>query len=278
MITLKSLSGFSLETIHDAFVKAFSDYAVPMNPDIHAFKAMLLRRGFDKHVSVGAFADDLLVGFILNGSRLWTGKSTIYDLGTGVLPSYRRQGLTTRMFSFALTLFNHDQYLLEVLQSNTSAIALYEKQGFKVVRNFDCYQGKQDQIRCQDIVEVKRVESLNAVPLGMFTDCNYAWQNATDSVNAVVDIFHYYCAYDGSHVIGYGCVDPITGDVPQFAVSKEYRRRGIGTQLLKKLGAVSQTGVVKFINVDESVDSMRRFLDANGMHVFVKQFEMIRVL
>lgn len=41
---------------------------------------------------MGAFDNEELVGFVLNGFRNWYGKTTVYDTGTGVLPKYRRQG------------------------------------------------------------------------------------------------------------------------------------------------------------------------------------------
>ncbi|WP_345742161.1 hypothetical protein [Clostridium botulinum] len=40
----------------------------------------------------------VLVGFVLNEFRSWNGKPTVYDLGSGVIVEYRRQGVASNMF------------------------------------------------------------------------------------------------------------------------------------------------------------------------------------
>lgn len=53
--------------IYEAFTQAFSDYQVSVDMPFKSFETMLKRNGFMPAVSVGAFADRTLVGFILNG-------------------------------------------------------------------------------------------------------------------------------------------------------------------------------------------------------------------
>lgn len=57
--------------IYEAFTQAFSDYQVSVDMPFKSFETMLKRNGFMPAVSVGAFADRTLVGFILNGVRDW---------------------------------------------------------------------------------------------------------------------------------------------------------------------------------------------------------------
>lgn len=78
-----------------------------------------------------------MVGFILNGLRSWNGKTTVYDIGTGVIIDYRRQGITSNMLLNVKEILKQkqvEQYLLEIIQSNTSAVQFYKKEGFKVKR------------------------------------------------------------------------------------------------------------------------------------------------
>ena len=42
-------------------------------------------------MSVGAFEHGELTGIVLNGVRYWDGEKTIYDLGTGVIPAFRKK-------------------------------------------------------------------------------------------------------------------------------------------------------------------------------------------
>ncbi|GAA0741452.1 hypothetical protein [Clostridium oceanicum] len=50
------------------------------------------RTGYVPTLCIGAFCDENLVGFVLNGFRNWNSKATIYDLGTGVIREYIKQG------------------------------------------------------------------------------------------------------------------------------------------------------------------------------------------
>ena len=79
------------------FSQAFSDYQVSVDMPLKSFELMLKRNGFMPEVSAGAFDDGVLVGLVLNGVREWDGEKTIYDLGTGVIPAYRRKGITAKL-------------------------------------------------------------------------------------------------------------------------------------------------------------------------------------
>ena len=60
------------------------------------------------------------MGFVLNGFRDWNGKATVYDLGTGVIGEYRKQGITSNIMSCLKALLKEEgveQYLLEVKNS-----------------------------------------------------------------------------------------------------------------------------------------------------------------
>ncbi|WP_330695028.1 GNAT family N-acetyltransferase [Lacrimispora sp.] len=135
MLDYKSLNKTSIETLHEAFRNAFSDYQVEMNLSIETFKQMLQRRGYAPEISIGAFENVRLVGFVLNGLRSFNGKTTVYDIGTGVIIDYRRQGVTSNMLLNVKEILKEkqiEQYLLEAIRSNASAIQLYKKEGFKI--------------------------------------------------------------------------------------------------------------------------------------------------
>src|SRR5688572_14356056 len=104
MIAIRQLRSVDDDVLFRCFVEAFSDYIVPMKPGREQFAEMLQRRGYRPELSVGAFDDGTLVGFTLNGSGRWDGGAAAYDTGTGVVPSYRRRGLSKQMIErvFAL--------------------------------------------------------------------------------------------------------------------------------------------------------------------------------
>lgn len=143
MYSYKLLDQISMATLHEAFVDAFSDYQVKMDLPFWRFQQMLQRRGYHPEISMGAFKDERMVGFVINGLRSWKGKTTAYDLGTGVVEDCRRQGITSDLLLNIQKLLkekNVEQYLLEVIQSNESAVQLYSKQNFKIQREFSCFQ------------------------------------------------------------------------------------------------------------------------------------------
>lgn len=138
MIHYQTLENTPIETLFQTFSEAFSDYPVRFNHTMEDYKNMVKRRGFDGKVSVGAFQEGELVGFVLNGIRDIEGVSTAYDVMTGIVPTSRNQGLSKEMFHLVIQTLAEtgvEQYILEVLQENKKAFDIYQKQGFKVVRS-----------------------------------------------------------------------------------------------------------------------------------------------
>ena len=140
MFIYDTVENTSIEELHSTFLEAFSDYQVKMELPLLKLQQMLKRTGYVAKASIGAFEENVLVGFLLNAVRQWNGKLTAYDTGTAVIPDYRNHGITSNMFLYAKELLKKmqvKQYLLEVIQSNTSAVNLYKKQGFEILREFE---------------------------------------------------------------------------------------------------------------------------------------------
>jgi ribosomal protein S18 acetylase RimI-like enzyme len=81
-------------------------------------------------LSFGAFKNEDLLAFTFNGIGEYHGIKTAYDTGTGTLKEYRGQGLAKCIFQHSLPFLEEAgirQYLLEVLQHNEGAVALYKK-------------------------------------------------------------------------------------------------------------------------------------------------------
>lgn len=81
-------------------------------------------------------------------------------------------------------------------------------------------------------------------------------------------------AYYDAQLMGYGIVEPSTGDIPQIAVAPAYRHQGTGTILLKRLLGYVTVEAVKVINVDITCSSLVGFLESAGMTNAGGQFEM----
>ena len=66
METIKPLNNISFSSIFSAFNKAFEDYEMQLNKD--ELHTMLGRRGFVPELSFGAFENEKLIAFALNGN------------------------------------------------------------------------------------------------------------------------------------------------------------------------------------------------------------------
>ena len=233
-------------------------------------------------VSVGAFVDKTLVAFILNGVREWDNEKTVYDLGTGVIPDFRRTGIMGELLNLvsAICIKNKIRvYQLEVIQDNEKALTLYKKQGFQVDRVLNCYQ-LTGGIKEPGIYKAWKLEHPEKIQEAQWTIVKDfwtyppSWQNAKDAVCAIARSFSYTIVKFDGNLIGYGIVDKIKGDIVQLAVHPQYRRMGVATEILLDLSKQTKSLEMKVINVDERDQALNIFLKKMKFRVFVKQYEM----
>ena len=264
---IRTLTHDDFDSLHAAFLAAFSDYVVKFALTREQLAEMLTRRGWVPEVSLGvfedtAFEDGSLVAFTLNcieGDRA-------YDSGTGVIPTHRRRGLGRELMerSFELLRDRCSTYVLEVLEPNTKAAELYRATGFEVVRTFQCWTFESSSRRV--------VESSSGVPGRLPFDVEPSWQNSTASIARA----------KAPRVIlgdenGYAVVFPDRGDLAQLVVRREARRRGIGTRLLEAAAEAAGKPLV-ILNVDDSDAGIAAFLEQAGAKRTVRQLEMVRSL
>lgn len=267
--------------LHEAFLDGFSDYQVKIDLPYNKFKSILLRRGYVPELSMGAFINDNLAGFILNGYRNWKGKATAYDTGTAVLPRYRKQGITSSLFNNIRELLNKQgakQYLLEVIISNTAAVSLYKKLGFETIRTFDCYQLEKISYEAAKTWETRNVDKFDMETWNKiigFWDTEPSWQNSIDSINAAAEAFYYSIVYIEGKIAGYGIIERKTGDIPQIAVDRKYRGKGIGRSILTDLIEKTEAQRVSALNIDTKFNNIGNFLNKAGFKYTVGQYEML---
>ena len=282
MFDFRTLEDTPIPTLHRTFVEAFSDYQVKMDLPLWRLEGTLRRRGYVPDLSVGAFAGDEMVGFVLNGVRQWQGRPTAYDTGTGVVPAHRKQGATTGMFGEALRVLRAsgvEAYLLEVIKSNTPAVQLYRKQGFSITRSFTCYTREMASLPLGGSVDVEledvQVGLMDWDALSAFWDFRPSWQNSVDSLMAVPESMAAVIARAGGELVGYGVVERRTGDVPQIAVAPGHREAGVGRAILEGLAVRSEASRLALVNVEDEPFATHGFLRALGFDHLTDQFEMV---
>jgi len=278
MITYEALNHTKTEVLHRTFTEAFSDYRVPMRLPLWEFRQMLQRRGYRPELSVGAFENDRLIGFVLNGMRGWNGVPTAYDVGTGVIGAFRERGISSKLFTQAGQLLKErgiEQYLLEVLQSNRAAVLLYEKQGFRLCREFSCFQIGKEKLVPSMKYRAEKADGLSSEQDKVFWDFVPSWQNSRESVCAVPEGFYRSAVRIGQTVVGYGVIEKRTGNIAQLAVRREDRRTGVAGSILADLAKNTAADRITVLNVDTSCKAMEAFLLAAGFECFALQYEML---
>jgi len=259
-MVIRTLTAADFDAVHAAFVDAFSDYIVPLAPSREQFAEMLARRGYLPEASVGVWDGERLAAFTLNG----VDGAKAYDTGTGVVRSHRRRGLARDVMleSFrALTERGCTSYVLEVLDRNQPAHALYTSLGFQESRGLQCwaYDAASDE---------RQRQSGTAEPC----DAEPSWQNSAASIARAREP-----RVRVGDETGYAIVFPSNGDLARIFVRPDARRSGLGTRLLREAAAVAGRPL-RIINVDERATGLTRFLERAGAVRTVRQVEMIRAL
>jgi ribosomal protein S18 acetylase RimI-like enzyme len=284
METINSLEKISSDLLFTSFSEAFKDYEVQITKN--EFQVMLLRRGFVPELSFGAFDQDRLVSFTLNGIGNFNGIKTAYDTGTGTIKEYRQKGLATRIFEFSIPILKDagvSQYLLEVLQHNPKAVSVYQKLGFKVSREFYYFVQNRNEIN-QGKPEIQSIYPLKTIGLEYreqmisFWDYPPSWQNSFDSVTRRLPYFYLLGAFDDLKLVGYCIFDSNSGDIVQIAVDKKYRRQGIASSLFAEVAKENKHTKMKLMNAEAGCDSIKYFIESKGIQLRGKQHEMIRQL
>ena len=283
MIEIKPLTGISIVTIHNSFKKAFADYVEPFDLTFPQLKYMIERRGYNEDISFGAFDEGELIGFTLNGKGIWDILPTAYDTGTGIIKEYRKKGLATKIFNESLPVLRDNgvkQYLLEVIKSNTKAFNLYKKAGFSVVREFDYFVSKISDIKLTKNVLPNSYSFQNDIKpdwdlLRSFWDFVPSWQNSIESIQRKESNFKIIGISFEKNIIGYGIIEPETGDIPQICIEKSYRNQKLATLLFSELLKYSKNKEIKVLNTIVEYKPIKEFMKSLNISPGLGQYEMI---
>jgi ribosomal protein S18 acetylase RimI-like enzyme len=277
------LSKDRFDALYETFTAAFSDYVVPFALTEAQFRNHLNLNAVELDRTAGCFDGDRLVGFSLNGFGKWNGKSTVYDAGTGVIPEYRRRGLSEAMFQMMFPVFQRDgikQFLLEVVTTNTNAVRLYEKLGFEVSRELSllqCDERKRVPSSLPRGVDFRALDLPHWEHLASFWDTYPSWQNSVDAVTRSRVMKNIVGAFIGEECVGYIVFSTRFGRISQIAVAPRHRRKGIGTALVNAVMTETAEGFsMQVINIDRSQDVALKFFRTMGFYERLTQYEMVR--
>lgn len=276
----RTLDKIPTDELVEVFNRSFEGYFVPVKIDSEGLAAKMQADRADLSISVGAFDNDRLVGFMIHGADIINGRQTFYNAGTGVLPEFRGQSLTVRMHRFILPHLKEKGFergLLEVITENIHAIKSYEQAGFNICRELDCYGGNllSSQPSIENFMEVCSQDQWNICR--SMRDWQQAWQNMLDADSFAARNVSTIIYYRKKIPAAYAMFRNGSGNVMQIAVHPHFRRQGIGKELLQFI-STRASGKLSMLNVDSSCESTRHLLNSAGLDVFIQQYEMEIVL
>jgi ribosomal protein S18 acetylase RimI-like enzyme len=274
-VELRTLEHTSVADITAAFNEAFSDYIVRLQLTEESLTSKMKSENIILSYSAGAFEEDKLVGFLLQGFDVIKGEKTIYNAGTGVIPSFRGRSITSALYEFSLPLLQKEgiqTHLLEVIDTNVPAIKVYEKVGFKAQRKLSAFKST-TRIATDTDLSITAIESINSAATA-FMSMTPAWQNSLASIQRNKEGHELLGVFQDDQLVGYAAYVPATGRVKQCAVHPQFRRKGIGKALFSYMMQNSSAGELVLINIDEAYQPGMDFLKALGFQKFLSQFEM----
>ena len=272
-MTIRLLSEEDFKNLYETFTYAFANNAVrfQLSEDdfYHRMHKKLL---INEEISGVAFDGEEMLGFILHSSDVYEGIPTAYNGGTGVLPGFRNQSTAERIYGYLIPKIQSmflARVILEVVENNEKAIALYEKLGFEMRRKFRCY--KQEKT-------LNKETAVNVVE-GLIEDVNFSFN---DFHASFIDSEEHLkrgnettllAKDEEGNLLGYLIMQPHLGRISQLAVNRFYRDQKIGEGLIRS--AQKYTSKPLFImNIPEDESGFDSFLKTCGFENQVNQYEM----
>ena len=280
-MNILTLSHATYSDIHAAFNSAFSDYQIPVNVTLQNMVIENIQRGMDYSSSFGAFTDEgELVGFIFCGVRINGRELTYYDGATGVIPSYRGQGIGGRLIKKAQEDAQSKgarAFILEVLQENSKAQKLYEAQGFTISRNLWCYQKQLKDIELEDTFDYEiytpSIEEFFKIAQNLPLPYTPSWQNSFASVAAIFDHLTTRIVTVRGEAIGYFALAPSTGHLLQ--ISAKENSHAIFKVLISIAKTYTKSTQLQCINIEENSPFIT-YLKEDLWDFLDGQYEMIK--
>ena len=283
-LSCRFLTAKEFKSIHNTFVSAFSDYVVKFELTERQFQNHVTLNAVELEKSVGCTVGGELAGVSLNGFGVWEGRRTVYDAGTGVLPQFRRRGISRAMFEWMIPMFageGYQQFLLEVIRRNEPAVKLYEQLGFRTTRELLLLESERPVTMDRPIpddIEIREIHRHESIPFTLFWDGRPSWQNSVEAVERSLKVKRLFGAFAGGECIGYIVFSAGVGRLAQLAVHRDHRRQGIGTRLLLEMQKESTDPKLQVINLDESMTESVLFFQNRGFRKVFGQFEMKKEL
>ena len=270
-MTVKNLSTISFNELLDCFLLAFENYFVKMPSDRNYYKERWKAANVDYNLSYGLFDQGKLVGFIIHAIDKRNGIVTAFNTATGVIPEYRGKKIVKSIYNYALQdLAKHgiQKSTLEVITKNNIAIKAYEGVGFKISKNFKCFEGE-IKIENDEEFEVEQIAlkniNWNTLPNQQYYSWDFQKETLLKGNNSFFQVLR------NKKPESFFIINSDTNYIAQFDVlhTKNKGWNRLFTAINKQV-----SGNIKIINVDERLEDKLNCINSIGLKHLVDQYEM----
>lgn len=275
----KTLETTPFDEICHTVQSAFTNYYVVVQTTESHLRLQHTAANVDYANSIGVFAKDKLVGFLFMGFDYSEGRIAAYNAGTGIIENHRGKNLTKAMHEEFLKTErakNLERIYLEVIDKNLAAQRVYGKLGFTATRQLESFNGRTliKKLKRNNKLEFDIQPFDKAVIEPTWWDKKLTWSNSPNAMGRISSELKSIAAVLDGVKVGYSVFNSETGHIHQIAVSPDYRRNYIGSNLLKFTENQIETHL-NIINIDSSNSALLGLMNYCGLNKFVSQYEMI---
>lgn len=269
---IRSLENTPIREIVLTLNFAFSDYFVPINFTEEYVNERWTASGVDYSLSFGVFDRDKLVGFIIHAINYYGETKVAYNASTGVIPSHRRQGLLTKLYSKAITALQVNgiqKSTLECITKNERAILAYQKVGFNVDRQYKLYKFDWEQIEIKSEFEIKVTADFSFDDFKQLQNYFPSIENQDHCLEKYKESLISISVFDSDGIVAYLIFHKQSKRIHRLGV-KENNWNSLGEILFSGL----PTGKYNIINVDTINENIHNFFKKMNFDNYIDQYDM----
>lgn len=263
------------DVVVECINKAFFDYPVPISFTKDTLNVFFQTSNINENLSFCAFDEELMIGFILNSSNVYNGENVVFDAGTGVIPQYRGKGVFTSLYKHVEKELKNNgikKYYLEVLQDNSRAISLYEKNGFSIVRSLSVYRAKGNKAKINNSVQFLPLSEFDRNFTQNCTQVKPSFEHSDNVIKSCASFYNVAYLQNNGIVSAFCIYDKASGRLIQLGYDDISFLKSILMHIAASYPAVTAK------NIDTSFKEVTEALEHAGFNEIIKQYEMAKAL